>query len=396
MDISDITGVVLAGGTNSRYGGKVKANEIIGGERIISSILKTIRPIFGEIILVTNTPEEFADITGCIITCDQFLKKGPLGGIHAAMKASSKDAIFVFAGDMPFLNSDLIKSQISYFLSGPADAVIPMMKGNIEPLHALYRTNLVNQLGNFLNEGTDNMIRTFLKELSFRYFEVPDSAMLARSFTNINTPYDLQSANIEVLTPSPLGESLPRFSGGRVSGFSSPGLISGSSSQTRMKGSGSPGQVSGSSEILKKYPPERENLIGILHDIQDNSPARFISEDDMKKVADYLNITTASVYGIVTYYSMFSQKPRGKHIVRVCSSPVCEMTGSASIIKELEEKLSISIGETTTDRLFTLETCECLGHCEDSPGMLINDRFYGNLGGGKIEEIIDSLKAAEE
>ena len=82
------------------------------------------------------------------------------------------------------------------------------------------------------------------------------------------------------------------------------------------------------SEILAKYSPEKEHLISILHDIQNNSPEQFISEDDMKSVAEYLNISLSSVYGVVTYYSMFSRKPRGKYLVRVCSSPVCEMTGS--------------------------------------------------------------------
>jgi len=219
MDISNITGVVLAGGTNSRYGGKIKANEIIGGERIISSILKVISPLFDEIIIVTNTPEAFADITGCIITGDHFLKRGPLGGIHAAMKASSKDAIFVFAGDMPFLNSELILSQVKAFVSNPADALIPAMKGNIEPLHSIYRTDLVNRLENFLTSGTENMIRTFLNELSVRYFNVPESELNTRSFTNINTPADFQELKLKVLSPSPLGESLPRFGGGRDGGL---------------------------------------------------------------------------------------------------------------------------------------------------------------------------------
>jgi NADH-quinone oxidoreductase subunit E len=149
-------------------------------------------------------------------------------------------------------------------------------------------------------------------------------------------------------------------------------------------------------EILTKFSPVKENLISILHDIQDNNPQHYISEDDMKSVAEYLNITTSSVYGVVTYYSMFSRKPRGKYIIRVCNSPVCEMTGSESILAMLERKLRVKKGETTNDSLFTLETCECLGHCEESPGIIINDRFYGELGSSKIEEIIDSLKASGE
>lgn len=148
------------------------------------------------------------------------------------------------------------------------------------------------------------------------------------------------------------------------------------------------------SEILAKYKPEKEHLLSILHDIQNSNPEQFISEYAIKSVAEYLNISLSSVYGVVTYYSMFSLKPRGRYIIRICSSPVCEMTGSEGVLKELEIKLSIRQGETTTDRLFTLETCECLGHCEESPCMIINDRFYGNLNNTEIDEIIESLRAS--
>ena len=150
------------------------------------------------------------------------------------------------------------------------------------------------------------------------------------------------------------------------------------------------------SEILAKYSPEKEHLISILHDIQNNNPEQYIPEDDMRSVAQYLNIPLSSVYGVVTYYSMFSREPRGKYIIRVCSSPVCEMTGSEGVIGELERKLRIRRGETTPDSLFTIETCECLGHCEEAPGMMISNMFYGNLSGSEIEEIIGSLKTAVE
>jgi NADH-quinone oxidoreductase subunit E len=377
MDISNITGVVLAGGTNSRFGGKIKANEIVGGERIITSILKVIRPIFTEIVIVTNTPEAFADITGCIITGDHFLKRGPLGGIHAAMKASSKDAVFVFAADMPFLNSDLILSQANDFVSDPSDALIPQFNGNIEPLHSVYRTNLVGKLEKFLSDGTDNMIRSFIDNLSVRFFDVPDNDSYIKSFTNINTP---QEAGM--------------FYDKKISASSA--ITSANSAVKKKLNNEMKLRMVGISEILAKYSPDKEHLLSILHDIQNNNPEQFISEDVMRSVAEYLNITLSSVYGVVTYYSMFSRKPRGRYLLRVCSSPVCDMTGSEGVICELERKLGIGRGETTSDRLFTIETCECLGHCEEAPGMIINDKFYGNLYSDKIDEIIDSLKQPAE
>lgn len=146
-------------------------------------------------------------------------------------------------------------------------------------------------------------------------------------------------------------------------------------------------------EILNRFRPGRENLLMILNELQNNSPEHFISDEDMREVAHYLNIPLSSVFGVVTYYSMLSRIPRGKYIIRVCRSPVCEMTGSEGILEELQRILNIRPGETTADKLFTLETTECLGRCNESPGMIINEEFYGKLGSDDPGKIIDHLKS---
>ena len=92
-------------------------------------------------------------------------------------------------------------------------------------------------------------------------------------------------------------------------------------------------------EILAKYKPGKENLLLILHDIQNTCPEQYISTEDIVEVAKYLNITFSSVYGVITYYSMFSLKPRGRYIIRVCNSPVCEMDNSGNILIRLKKIL---------------------------------------------------------
>lgn len=144
--------------------------------------------------------------------------------------------------------------------------------------------------------------------------------------------------------------------------------------------------------ILAKYKPEKENLLPILHDIQNTCPEQYISTEDIIEVAKYLNITYSSVYGVVTYYSMFSLKPRGRYIIRVCNSPVCEMDNSEIILEQLKKVLGIEISETTSNGLFTLETTECLGQCADSPGMLVNERFFGNIDPVNLKKILDQFK----
>jgi NADH-quinone oxidoreductase subunit E len=145
-------------------------------------------------------------------------------------------------------------------------------------------------------------------------------------------------------------------------------------------------------DILKKYKPDKDNLLMILHDLQNNNPQQFISVDDIKEVSEYLKLTFSHIFGVVTYYSMFSNKPRGKYILRICNSPVCHMKGAAEVIEQARKLLSVNEGETTTDGLFTLETTECLGKCGAAPSMIMNENFQGFLSPERIVNIIDKNK----
>ena len=145
-------------------------------------------------------------------------------------------------------------------------------------------------------------------------------------------------------------------------------------------------------DILQKYPPLLENVLLILHDFQNNNPRNYLSEKDMAMIAGYLNVTYSSIYGIASYYTLFSLKPRGKHIIRICSSPVCNMAGSKDILTELHRSLKIDFGETTAEGLFTLESTECLGQCDKAPGMLVDAAFYGNLTAHKIKAILQKYR----
>jgi NADH-quinone oxidoreductase subunit E len=89
---------------------------------------------------------------------------------------------------------------------------------------------------------------------------------------------------------------------------------------------------------------------------------------------------------------MFSTKPRGTNIIRLCESPPCFLRGSDKIIAKLREILGVKVGETTKDGLFTLEVCACLGVCANAPVVMINEDVYGDLTEEKIESIINKLK----
>ena len=187
----DIAGVILAGGKNERFDGQLKAKIIINGETIISSIIRAIRDIFGEIIIVTNTPEEFREFRRFRIISDFIQDAGPLGGIHAAIKTTSKKAVFVIAGDMPFVEKKLIISQIEMFREKICEALIPRLNSLTEPLHSLYSTSILEKLERYMDETNVRSVNGFLKEIDAKYMDLPASDVNIRSLVNINSPSDL-------------------------------------------------------------------------------------------------------------------------------------------------------------------------------------------------------------
>jgi len=133
-----------------------------------------------------------------------------------------------------------------------------------------------------------------------------------------------------------------------------------------------------------------------LHDIQDHHPQHYIPEEAVQVVAEYLNIPTNHIYGVLTFYTMYSTKPRGKNIIRLCESPPCYIKGSTNILRKLKMLLGVNTGETTKDGLFTLELCACLGVCGNAPVMMINEDVYGDLTEEKVEEIIDKIRRGNQ
>ena len=149
-------------------------------------------------------------------------------------------------------------------------------------------------------------------------------------------------------------------------------------------------------EIFEKFKMEKKNLISILHSLQDNHPQHYISKDAIQKLSESIRIPVNQILSVVGFYSMFSSKPRGKYIIRLCESPPCFLKGSEMILEILQKKLSIKAGETTKDRMFTLELCACLGVCGNAPVMMINDDVYGDLDEKKIEKIIRSILGGQQ
>ncbi len=130
----------------------------------------------------------------------------------------------------------------------------------------------------------------------------------------------------------------------------------------------------------------------VTQELFDNS----VPIEAAKIIADEFEVKVERIYELATFYSMYSTKPRGNHLIRLCESLPCHVVGGSEIVKKLKENLKIDFGETTKDGLFTLEVTSCLGICGVGPVMMIDGEAYGNLTPEKVEEIIKSYREGEK
>ena len=112
-------------------------------------------------------------------------------------------------------------------------------------------------------------------------------------------------------------------------------------------------------------------------------------------IAAELNLPRSDIFGTMSFYSMFTWKPKGKYVIRMCQSPPCHINGAENILQVLQEELGLEVGQTTADGLFTLELSACLGACEVAPAMQINELVFGNLTREKIRQVLADHRAGK-
>ncbi|MEW6522690.1 MAG: NADH-quinone oxidoreductase subunit NuoE [Bacillota bacterium] len=131
-------------------------------------------------------------------------------------------------------------------------------------------------------------------------------------------------------------------------------------------------------------------LMPILQGIQQE--LGWIPEAAMHRVAEALSMPPDKVYSVVSFYTLFSTKPKGKYVIRVCESAPCHVEGAAAIIAELEKQLNIKMGEVTPDRQFSLEFTSCVGICGVAPAIMVNDEVHGNLTPAMVSQVLSKYK----
>jgi len=143
-------------------------------------------------------------------------------------------------------------------------------------------------------------------------------------------------------------------------------------------------------EILKKYHGVQGSLIPVLQEAQ--TAYGYLPKEVLQNMAEKMDIPISQIYGVVTFYSQFHLKPRGKNIIRVCQGTACHVRGAKAILQEIEDELNIQAGGTTPDLLFTLETVACIGACGLAPVLMINNNTYGRLTPESIPEILATYR----
>jgi NADH-quinone oxidoreductase subunit E len=143
-------------------------------------------------------------------------------------------------------------------------------------------------------------------------------------------------------------------------------------------------------KILSRYPNKMAACIPVLHLCQEANEG-WVSEDAIAFVAKKLELSTAHVKGVVTFYSLFNEEKPGKHQVWVCRTLSCALRGSGALLEHCEKRLGVHAGESTKDGKITLRTAECLAACGTAPVMQVDKTYHENLTVESVDRILDGL-----
>ena len=146
-------------------------------------------------------------------------------------------------------------------------------------------------------------------------------------------------------------------------------------------------------ELISHYPPDKKKsaLLPVLHDVQD-AHDNWLSIELMDKVAEILEIKPIEVYEVVSFYTMFNQRPIGKYMFEFCQTSCCATRGVEDLMDYTCNKLGVKLGEPTADGLFEVRGVECLGACGYAPMMQLGDEFKEHLTKEKIDQLIEDCK----
>ncbi len=141
---------------------------------------------------------------------------------------------------------------------------------------------------------------------------------------------------------------------------------------------------------LEQYIAENKDMKGPLMPVMQKAQELFgyLSMETMQLISDRLNVPVSEIYGVATFYALFSLTPKGEHIISVCTGTACYVKGAQAVLDEVKKILGIEAGQTTPDGKFTIQDTRCLGCCGLAPVMTINNDVYGRLEPADVKDIL--------
>lgn len=143
-------------------------------------------------------------------------------------------------------------------------------------------------------------------------------------------------------------------------------------------------------QVMDDYDHKESNLIQILH--MGQAIFGYLPPEVQSFIAEKMDIPNSKVNSVLTFYSFFSTRPKGKYTVSICLGTACYVRGGKEVVNKLKEVLSIDVGETTDDKMFSLQVMRCIGACGLAPAMTINDKVYKQVSPSKLHRILGMLK----
>lgn len=143
--------------------------------------------------------------------------------------------------------------------------------------------------------------------------------------------------------------------------------------------------------IAARYKNEPDQMMRILFDVQ-KICGNAVPREAAAVISSVTGVPEAQIYGFISFYAMLSDKPRGKYVIRMCKSAPCHIVGASEVADAIANYLGIKVGETTSDGLFTLEFCECIGLCDTSPAIMVNESVYTSLTPQSAVALIQAYK----
>lgn len=139
-------------------------------------------------------------------------------------------------------------------------------------------------------------------------------------------------------------------------------------------------------DIFGRYPQKPQSLIAVLQDIQ--KEFNFLPCEALKETAKHLDVPLSKVFSVSTFYNAFSLNPKGEKVIRICMGTTCHIRGAGLIQDQLESKLGIKAGQTTSDMKFTIEVVNCVGACSMAPVVIVNDKYYADVKVNQTKKIL--------